>query len=115
MHCVLCTIDWQHQVCSWTQNYYNFISNKKCSICNTNFEQKRDLNKHVATAHVGKKPFICEMCNANFEQKVNLNKHVATVHEGKKPFKCDNCDANFSEKSKLKNNVTSVHEGNKPF
>ena len=55
-----------------------------CEICDDNFGQKGNLQRHLATVHEGKKQFKCSICNKNFEQKRDLNKHVATVHEGKK-------------------------------
>ena len=51
----------------------------KCEICNAEFGQKRDLNKHVATIHPGK-----SNSNVTFVM-LTLNKiHVATVDEAKK-------------------------------
>ena len=40
--------------------------------------------------------FKCERCDSNFDYKHTLKRHVSDVHEGKKPFKCDNCYATFN-------------------
>ena len=56
MHCALCTIDWQHKVCSWTLNYYNFISHK---------DEKpwKDLISCVIIMH-------CALCTIDWQHQV---------------------------------------------
>ena len=44
------------------------------------------MNRHVASAHEGIKPFKCEGCDYSCSRKCHLKQHVATVYEGKKPF-----------------------------
>ena len=62
-------------------------------------EQKRRKVSMRTTSFQEKMQFKCDICKAIFEQKCNLNKHVATIHEGKKPFKWDIYIANFGWKS----------------
>ena len=52
----------------------------------------------------------CENCDKAFSTRSNLNKHVSSIHVGKKPFKCDICDKNFSQKQKMKDHFAIVHE-----
>ena len=64
-------------------NGNSFKKPVKCSICDTNFAQMDNMNKHVAF-HEGEKPFKCNC--ANFVQKNFLKTHVSSVHEAKKIF-----------------------------
>ena len=41
------------------------------------------MNKHVASVHGGKKPFICDNCDYSRFQKGHMNKHVPSVNRGK--------------------------------
>ena len=70
----------------------------KCDVCCTLFATERNLKKHIASVHEGKKLFQCNICVVSFAQKSQLNRHTASIHEGKKAFKCDICDANFTRK-----------------
>ena len=42
---------------------------------------------------------------STFEDKSNLNKHVAIIHGGKKSFKCNVCDASFTSNPRLKKHI----------
>ena len=42
------------------------------------------MKRYVVVVHEGRKRFKCEICNAEFGQKSDLNKHVSIVHKGKK-------------------------------
>lgn len=64
----------------------------KCSICDKNFTQKKNLNTHVRNIH-NIEPvftdFLCEICNKYFKSKNTLDTHIKKFHqtndnEGKK-------------------------------
>ena len=46
----------------------------------TSYSQKRNLNTHVVSIHVRKKPIRCDFCCF---RKITLKIHVESVHEGK--------------------------------
>jgi uncharacterized Zn-finger protein len=46
-----------------------------------NFVGKRELNRHVASVHDGKKKFQCNACETSFSQNAHLSRHKASVHE----------------------------------
>jgi KRAB domain-containing zinc finger protein len=74
------------------------------------------LKAHIETVHEKKKKFFkCEICEKNFSDKSNLNKHISSVHEDKKPFKCELCEFSSSLKGNLNNHIKSVHQKKKTF
>ena len=72
------------------------------------------MNIHIETVHEGKKPVLCSICNTSFTTKKNLKRHVANVHEGKKSMRKKNPQCLICEKvfpdNNLKRLITSVHE-----
>ena len=58
--------------------------------------------------------FACKLCESSFNRKLNLERHVENVHEGKKPYTCSTCGGSFAQKSGLKTHIASVHDGIKP-
>ena len=103
------------------------IADWKCYIedCDAAFDNKYDLDEHVATLHQEKEMIVveerkskvslkCDECNANFASKNSLNYHMAAVHEGKKPFKCRICNAAFTSKQGMEGHIAAIHEGKKP-
>ena len=85
-----------------------------CSICDTNFYSKQNMNQHISSVHEGQKPFRCSICDASFTHGGSLKTHISSIHEGQK-FKCSNCDASFTQSASLKTHIATVHEGQKPF
>ena len=75
--------------------------NKKCQLCDANFDRHDYLKRHMASFH-GKKSYYCNKCDASFAERSGRNRHIASVHEGKKEFKCDTCNASFARKDHLK-------------
>ena len=56
-----------------------------CTLCETSFLRKANLDRHVEGVHEGKKPYTCLLCGGSFHQKVALKSHIASVHDGIKP------------------------------
>ena len=73
----------------------------ECGICDAEFGQREDLDRHVAIVHEGKKPFKCDICYAQFTSKHGMKGHIATIHDGKKTFKCYICNANLGQSPNL--------------
>ena len=48
--------------------------------------------------HEGKKPFDFNSCEASFEDKSNLERHIASVHEEKTPFHANTYGNSFNQK-----------------
>ena len=92
-------------------NYEAKVKTFECSQCDSSFSSSKDINRHIATVHEGKKPFKCNMCEYEAAQKTNLKKHIESVHEGIKPFKCNMCEYEVGQKCNLKKHIKSVHEG----
>ena len=73
-----------------------------------------DVERPIASVHVGEKPYECSNCSFKTTQLDNLKKHNARIHEKKKPFNCSICNKDFFEKKNLLNHTAVVHEGIKP-
>ena len=80
-----------------------------CDICNKDFANKPNLQRHVNSVHV-KVKINCEFCNYRSTTKSNLKKHINTVHLKLKPFQCDECDYSCGQSGTLKTHVDSVHK-----
>ena len=52
----------------------------ECSLCNTAFNSRDKLKKHLAFKHDGE-VFDCNICQAKFASKTELTKHISIVHE----------------------------------
>ena len=80
---------------------------KKCDICNENFSQRGNLNRHVATVHEEKKQFKCDICNDDFKSKHVMKEHIEKNQKGKEneKFKCDICNAKLGQNGNLKTHV----------
>ena len=48
----------------------------QCSICETTFVTRRNLNRHTVSIHEGKKPYNCKMCDISFAEQGTLKKHM---------------------------------------
>ena len=83
-------------------------------MCNHCFLESDTLKKHVLTIHEGVKPFKCKICEDRFADKSGMNRHVKSAHEGKK-FECQLCYKLFSAKYTLNGHILSVHEKKTPY
>ena len=52
-----------------------------CNLCDQSFFALRDLKRHIAAVHNGKKDFKCDICKKLFPSKFNLNRHIRDVHK----------------------------------
>ena len=95
------------------KHFINAHNIEKPLKLNKDITSKNGMERHLSTAHDGKKEFKCEMCDKVFSRKNNIKAHMESVHEGKKSFKCKVCDKNFSHKHHMIRHIVSVHEGRK--
>ena len=51
----------------------------ECSICDSIFPRRFDLDRHIELVHV-KKKYMCTKCNANFSGQELLDQHNELVH-----------------------------------
>ena len=87
------------------------IKDKFVAIENASLIRKTNLNKHIS----GEKSFKCSIFDSTFSKKLDVNRHIDSVHEGKRPYKCSFCSVSFGIKQNLTRHITSVHEKKKPF
>jgi len=84
-------------------------SGRKCPHCGKQFLKTNHLNRHIAAAHEGKRPFECDLCDLAFTQLGNLRRHKQSVHEGKRNFVCEICKGSFASLSNLKRHTAKQH------
>ena len=58
------------------------------------------MEKLIASADEGKKPFTCNIKIISNEDRIH---HIKSIHEGKTAFECVVCFATFNYKHGLKN------------
>lgn len=75
----------------------------KCEFpgCDKAYEKKKSFMRHLLR-HKAK--YNCPVCELNFGQISDLNRHLVR-HTGRKPFRCDYCGLQFSQKSNLKRHM----------
>ncbi len=44
----------------------------------------------------------CEICQMNFPNKTNLQRHISNIHLKEKIYKCEHCDFICNQKGKFK-------------
>ncbi|XP_078037445.1 uncharacterized protein LOC144470319 isoform X7 [Augochlora pura] len=78
-----------------------------CDICQTVFEQKSKILRHITSKHSFHRPFKCPTCDKTFKYKCDLKAH-RLVHQDVDSSLlhcCDKCDY----RTKTKNNLKSHH------
>ena len=44
---------------------------------------QNSLIKHISSIHGSENPFKCRKCESSFDTKQNLSRHLASAHDGK--------------------------------
>ena len=70
-----------------------------------------NLNNLALKVHEENKPFKCSLCNSKFELKSRLNRHIKEDHEKQSRQNCSLCSRAFSHIGRLNAHMVSVHEG----
>jgi predicted RNA-binding Zn-ribbon protein involved in translation (DUF1610 family) len=96
----------------------------QCSLCESNFKQKKDKNVHLLNIHgvnmskamLGNEEEFenheCSECEAKYKYRKDLNAHVRLKHENRtnvKSFDCDQCPSKFKEKKTLTAHMKMKH------
>ena len=65
-----------------------------------------NLWQHKKSKH-GPQKLICRICETEFQNKSNLNRHVKRIHEFEvhRSFKCETCGAELSSNQNLKQHL----------
>lgn len=71
-----------------------------CNICGKEFKKSFNLKQHVRT-HTNEKPLQCGQCESRFNDRSSMNKHVRTVHSDLRPHRCAVCDKCFISNAHL--------------
>uniref|UniRef100_A0A336LU99 CSON000077 protein n=1 Tax=Culicoides sonorensis TaxID=179676 RepID=A0A336LU99_CULSO len=82
-----------------------------CALCQSRYERKRDLKKHILSTH-SVVPFQCKYCLKLFDIETRMLKHVQK-HEGPSPIPCSTCNIPFASVIELEKHKKTVHTPNK--
>lgn len=98
-------------------NFHNHMKTHEskvcaCGICNTEFSDSYELQRHMRNTHTGSMPYKCEQCDREFSQYNNLRRHLR-VHNGKN-YKCHLCGRTFNEVFYLEMHMGS-HTGERTY
>lgn len=80
-----------------------------CFVCGKLYDQVKNLNRHIRSAHVQVQKRSCSDCGMIFHLKRQLSKHVRTVHLKEDDFCCRICPSSFALHSNLVAHVNNVH------
>ena len=76
----------------------------KCSACDEEFNNKKDLKNHMINQHSG--TYQCDVCNKQFKEEWKFSAHVRSH----KKYPCEHCEKSFPYESLKVKHVTAVHE-----
>ncbi|CAD6445029.1 d2780c11-3069-4c49-ae61-22495445d5f6-CDS [Sclerotinia trifoliorum] len=82
-----------------------------CTICPTTFDEKDQLDRHVA---YHSKPFKCSRCARNFDRSHDLRHHQNATH-GVRQHQCPYCASAFSAISSLDHHLKASHRSIRSF
>ena len=94
------------------QNHYvpPHMWDYKCSICDREFYNRRNRDRHVREIHSGERKFKCTGCDRVFSREGNMERHRAQEHQDHRPvFKCDICDKVFTQVGSLRRHEVQIH------
>ncbi|XP_052084891.1 zinc finger protein 236-like [Mytilus californianus] len=98
-------------------NFHNHMKTHEskvcsCGICDKEFSDSYELQRHMRNTHTGSMPYKCEQCDREFSQYNNLRRHLR-VHNGKN-YKCHLCGRSFNEVFYLEMHMGS-HTGERTY
>ncbi|XP_076288007.1 uncharacterized protein LOC143212765 isoform X9 [Lasioglossum baleicum] len=88
-----------------------------CDICQTVFEQKSKILRHITSKHSFHRPFKCATCDKTFKYKCDLKAH-RLVHQDvdlSLLHCCDKCDYRTKTKNNLKSHYIRRHTDDYKF
>lgn len=83
-----------------------------CSWCPRRFLRSRELDTHVARAHLGQplvKNYVCHQCGNAYARRRTLQEHLLR-HAGLTPHICPHCPRSFFDLPTLKEHLRSQHD-----
>ena len=86
---------------------------KKCDVCENEFDQDEELQKHLEKDHKPKGQFNCDNCDMQATSFPHLKKHMRLKGHYPSPstkFDCRNCSETFTTYNDLMNHRRDKHE-----
>ena len=88
---------------------------EKCSVCQTEFTCKSELESHISSAHkntTSSNSNTCRICTHQFRSENEMKTHIINVHERKISdihLKCDKCNKKFKSENELNTHIGEIH------
>ncbi|KAG7213198.1 hypothetical protein KM043_002512 [Ampulex compressa] len=91
--------------------------NYTCDICQTVFEQKSKILRHITSKHSFHRPFKCSACEKTFKYKCDLKAHRLVHQELDTSLLhcCDKCEYRTKTKNNLKSHYIRRHTDDYKF
>ncbi|XP_076628962.1 uncharacterized protein LOC143345562 isoform X20 [Colletes latitarsis] len=88
-----------------------------CDICQSVFEQKSKILRHITSKHSFHRPFKCATCDKTFKYKCDLKAHRLVHQEVDTSLLhcCDKCDYRTKTKNNLKSHYIRRHTDDYKF
>lgn len=81
---------------------------KQCLFCDTKFDTKIELHKHMRNEHLMQAKYLCTICTIVFPTREEYGEHLK-MHKESGEFLCELCPKRFATSFTLKNHVKQVH------
>ncbi|XP_073812318.1 uncharacterized protein isoform X2 [Musca autumnalis] len=97
----------------------------KCDMCESSFNRRYDLNRHIQAIHMNPKPktpgrpkatescFLCPYCGQSYSTKRKLRNHLKS-HSDDRPYACGVCGKAYKYLRSAKDHQL-IHSGIRPY
>ncbi|XP_078266497.1 zinc finger protein 639-like [Rhinoraja longicauda] len=79
-----------------------------CQLCSHSADNPRELELHVADAHIGEYLYWCEQCDIHFSSISDLHLHLQQ-HDGDEEYLCQFCEYGTDDAAELHGHVLAEH------
>lgn len=115
--CAQCesTFDCKTDLHKHMKSVHNNMGEYQCDQCPYQSWTKKLLNRHIVDQHeITTRQYHCQFCGKSFKRKGEVKKHER-IHSSEKPFKCEYCNQQFRTKYPLSLHTAAKHGSERPY